>query len=115
MNVVDHPGFGEDARNGIGGRAVERHAVVEGRAGDATAFRLLCEAVDVQWRGTEIVHISDHRDIHVRGDDAVILDDLGHRDDRLVRQREQFLVGGATTDKHALNPRTSIKRAVRTS
>jgi hypothetical protein len=51
-------------------------------------------------RGAKIVHIRDHRNIHVRGDDTVILDDFGNRDDRLVRQREQFQVGGATADEH---------------
>ena len=101
MNVVDHPGLGKDTRNGIGGGAVERHPVVESRAGDAGAFSLFREAVNIQGSGAEIVHIRDDRNIHVRGDHAVILNDLGHRDDRLVRQREQFLVGGATADEHA--------------
>ena len=63
------------------------------------SFSLFREAVNIQGSGAKVVDIREHRNIHVRGDDAVIVDDLGHRDDRLVRQREQRLIGGAAADK----------------
>jgi hypothetical protein len=43
MEIVDHPGLGHDAGNGIGGRAVQRHTVVKGDAGNAAALRLLAK------------------------------------------------------------------------
>src|SRR6266576_476364 len=102
MNIVDHPSQREDTRNGIGGRAVDRHAIVKGRAADAGFLSLLREAVNIERRGAKIVHIGEHRNIDVRGDDAVIVDDLGHRDDRLVRHPEKFLIGGTAADEHGL-------------
>ena len=80
MNIVDHPSFGHDTWNRIGGGAVERHSVIKGRAADAAPFSLLREAVNIQGSGAKVVHIREYRNIHVRGDEAVMVDDLGHRD-----------------------------------
>ena len=104
MNIVDHPSLGVDTRNRISGGAVERHSVIEGRAADPASFSLFREAVNIQRSGAKVVHIREHRNIHVRGDDTVIVDDLGHRNDRLVRQSEQGLIDGAAADKHAFEP-----------
>jgi hypothetical protein len=54
----------------------------------------------IQGSGAKIVHIREHRNIYVRGDNPVVVDDLGHRDDRLVRHPEQFLIGGTAADEH---------------
>src|SRR5438477_6818646 len=99
MNIVDHPGLGKDARYGIGGGAIDRHSIIEGRAADAASFSPLRKAVDIQRSGAEIVHIGENRDVHVRSDDAVILDELGYRDDRLVRQTDESLIDNAAADK----------------
>src|SRR6202035_4466307 len=101
MNIVDHARFGGNARYGIACGTVDWHPVIKGRAGDAASFSLLREAVDIQWSGSKIVDIGDHRNINVGGDDTVILDDFGYRDDRLIGQCEQLKVSGAAPHEHA--------------
>src|SRR6266853_3009479 len=73
LNVVDHLRLRQHTRRGIAHGAVERTAVIEGRTRDAASFTLLREAVDIERRGAKVVDIRDHRNIEVRGDDAVIV------------------------------------------
>jgi len=64
--------------------------------------QIRAEAVNVDRCGAEIVQIRNDRNVHIPGDNAGIVDELGHRHERLVGHRHQFLVGPAAADEHAL-------------
>ena len=104
MNIVDHPSLGVDTRNRIPGGAVDRHSVIERRAADPSSFSHFGETVNVQRSGTKVIHIREHGNIHVGGDDTVVVDDLGYGYDRLVGQTKHSLINDATADKRPFEP-----------
>src|SRR5262245_8622661 len=104
MNIVDHPSLGVHARHRIPRGAVDRHSVIEGGTADPSSFSLFGETVNVQRSGTKVVHIREHGNIHVRGDDAIVVDDFRYGYDRLVRQTNNGLINDATADKRPFEP-----------